>query len=52
MCIRDRECVNHVDKRMETALRNIAQTKKLGGGGVGRLTKDKYETLKNYCLNL
>ena len=33
------ECINHVHKRMGTALINLGKQKKLGGKGFGRLTK-------------
>ena len=35
------ECVNHAHKRMGTALLNLTKQQKLGGRGIGRLTKDK-----------
>ena len=35
------ECINHVHKRMGTALINLSKQKKLGGRGQGRLTKEK-----------
>ncbi|KAL8589050.1 hypothetical protein ACOMHN_055063 [Nucella lapillus] len=42
------ECVNHCHKRMGTALRKAATEGRLGGRGVGRLTKDKCSRLQNY----
>ena len=42
------ECVNHVHKRMGTALRKQAQECRLGGRGQGRLTADKCRKLQNY----
>ena len=35
------ECVNHVHKRMSTALRHLSKSKRLGGKGQGRLTQNK-----------
>ena len=35
------ECVNHVHKRMGTALRHLSKSKQLGCKGQGRLTQDK-----------
>ena len=42
------ECVNHVHKRMGTALRNLTKQKRLGGRGLGRLTQDKTMKLQHY----
>ncbi|KAL8578095.1 hypothetical protein ACOMHN_055415 [Nucella lapillus] len=42
------ECVNHCHKRMGTALRKAQTEGRLGGRGVGRLTKDKCSCLQNY----
>ena len=45
------ECVNHVTKRMETALRNLVQNKKAQGqpiGGKGKLTDLRIKKLTNY----
>ena len=42
------ECVNHVHKRMGTALRKRAQECRLVGRGQGRLTADKCRKLQNY----
>ena len=51
--IEKEECVNHVAKRMGTALRNLAKTSKktgvsLGGRGHGKLTQDVINKLKVY----
>ena len=42
------ECVNHVHKRMGTALRKLAKEEKLGGKGHGRLTLQKCDKLQGY----
>ena len=42
------ECVNHVHKRMGTALRKLAKEEKLGGKGHGRLTLQKCNKLQGY----
>ena len=42
------ECVNHVHKRMGTALRKLAKEEKLGGKGDGRLTLQKCDRLQGY----
>lgn len=45
------ECVNHVTKRMGTALRNIVQTRKAQQapiGGRGKLTDDRIKKLTSY----
>ena len=42
------ECVNHVHKRMGTALRHLSKSKKLGGKGQGRLTQDKTIKFQHY----
>ena len=46
--IHKEECVNHVHKRMGTALRNLTKQKKLGGRGGGRLTQDRTIHFQNY----
>jgi hypothetical protein len=43
-----RDCVNHADKRMGTALRKVVKEKKLGGQGVGRLTNVKASKIQLY----
>ena len=50
------ECVNHVGKRMSTALRNLTKEKKktgvtLGGRGHGKLTQDVIDKLTYYYSN-
>ena len=45
------ECVNHAHKRMGTALLNLSKTARLGGRGVGRLTKDKAIRFQHYYRN-
>ena len=42
------ECVNHVHKRMGTALRHLNKSKRLGGKGQGRLTQDKTIKFQHY----
>ena len=45
------ECVNHVTKRLGTALRNLAEKKKAQGepvGGHGKLTEIRIKELTNY----
>ena len=42
------ECINHVDKRMLSALLSRAKTEKLGGNGKGALTKQKCMKLQKY----
>ena len=42
------ECVNHVHKRMGTALRKASKDGGLGGRGYGKLTADKCVRLQNY----
>ena len=42
------ECINHVHKRMGTALINLGKQKKLGGKGHGRLTKEKAIKFQHY----
>ena len=42
------ECVNHVHKRMGTALRHLSKSKRLGGKGKGRLTQDKTIQFQHY----
>ena len=42
------ECINHVHKRMGTALINLGKQKKLGGKGYGRLTKEKAIQFQHY----
>ena len=42
------ECINHVHKRMGTALINLGKQKKLGGKGFGRLTKEKAIKFQHY----
>ncbi|XP_076455485.1 uncharacterized protein LOC143290080 [Babylonia areolata] len=42
------DCLNHAHKRMGTALRKLAETGRLGGRGVGRLTKNKCDSLQNF----
>ena len=46
--IEKRECVNHVSKRLGTALRKVKQTAKVGGKGYGKLTDTKITKLTNY----
>lgn len=46
--IEKRECLNHVSKRLGTALRKARQEKKLGGRGIGTLTDTKINKLTNY----
>ena len=46
--IQKQECVNHIHKRMGTALRNLTKQKKLGGRGFGRLTQDRTIHFQNY----
>lgn len=46
-----RDCINHVHKRMGTALRNLVEKRKAQGealGGKGRLTQDKIKKIQNY----
>ena len=45
------ECINHVDKRMGTALRKKAKEEKLGGQGYGALTANKCNILQSYYRN-
>ena len=45
------ECINHVDKRMGTALRKKAKEEKLGGRGYGALTANKCNILQSYYRN-
>ena len=49
------ECLNHVSKRMGTALRKVWKMKVdgivFGGNGKGRLTKKKIEKLCTYYAN-
>jgi hypothetical protein len=45
--IEKRECLNHVSKRLGTALRKIKETQKLGGQGEGKLTEVKIVKLTN-----
>ena len=42
------ECINHVHKRMGTALINLSKQKRLGGRGHGRLTKEKAIKFQHY----
>ena len=45
------ECINHVTKRMGTALRNMVEKSKAEGeqlGGRGRLTEERIKKLTNY----
>jgi hypothetical protein len=42
------ECVNHVGKRLGTALRKMKKAKKLGGKGQGRLTEKVIDKLQVY----
>lgn len=42
------ECVNHLHKRMGTALRKRAKEAGLGGRGEGRLTQEKCTRLQHY----
>lgn len=42
------ECINHVQKRMGTALRKKAKEAKLGGRGQGKLTQGKCQKLQDY----
>ena len=42
------ECINHVHKRMGTALINLGKQKKLGGKCFGRLTKEKAIKFQHY----
>ena len=42
------EFINHVHKRMGTALINLGKQKKLGGKGYGRLTKEKAIQFQHY----
>ena len=54
--IRKEECVNHVEKRMGTALRNLTKEKKktgvtLGGRDHGKLTQDAIDKLTYYYGN-
>ena len=42
------ECVNHVHKRMGTALRKLTKEERLGGRGQGRLTEAKCVSLQNF----
>ncbi|XP_055888785.1 uncharacterized protein LOC129926794 [Biomphalaria glabrata] len=51
--VEKRECLNHVSKRLGTALRNVVDTKKkqkitLGGNGKGKLTQPKINKLQKY----
>jgi hypothetical protein len=46
--IHKEECVNHVGKRLGTALRNLRKAKKLGGRGEGRLTDKVIDKLQIY----
>jgi hypothetical protein len=43
-----RECINHISKRLSTALRKLRKTEKLGGKGKGALTDKKIKKLANY----
>jgi hypothetical protein len=45
------ECVNHVDKRMGTALRKKAKENKLGGRKYGALTVNACAVLQSYYRN-
>lgn len=42
------ECINHVAKRLGTALLQVTKVEKLGGKSKGALTKDKVMRLANY----
>ncbi|KAK3887928.1 hypothetical protein Pcinc_007978 [Petrolisthes cinctipes] len=42
------ECVNHVAKRLGTALLNASKNLRLGGKGEGTLTKDKVLRMAHY----
>ncbi|XP_075550710.1 uncharacterized protein LOC142584451 [Dermacentor variabilis] len=42
------ECLNHVQKRMGTALRNLVQKSDKASGGKGRLTKALIDKLTDY----
>lgn len=46
--IEKEECINHVAKRMGTALRNIATKERLGGKSPGALTVDKIDRITKY----
>lgn len=46
--VQKKECVNHVHKRMGTALRKASKDGGLGGRGAGKLTADKCTRLQNY----
>nr|KAI8751338.1 hypothetical protein BgiMline_015869 [Biomphalaria glabrata] len=53
LVVEKRECLNHVSKRLGTALRNVVDTKKkqkitLGGNGKGKLTQPKINKLQKY----
>ena len=56
IAITKEECVNRVEKRMSTALRNLAKEKKktgvtLGGRGHGKLTQGVIDKLTYYYGN-
>ena len=45
------DCINHVSKRMGTALRNLvseSKAQKDSISGKGKLTKDKIDKIQNY----
>lgn len=49
--IEKKDCLNHVHKRMGTALRNLVEKKKAQGqslGGKGNLTQEKIKKITNY----
>ncbi|XP_059172207.1 uncharacterized protein LOC131953168 [Physella acuta] len=53
LTVEKRECLNHVAKRLGTALRNVVETKRkqkitLGGNGKGKLTQSKIAKLQKY----